>query len=316
MSNKFSPQDIQIESKKAYLIAQHREMVSTWQGAQDVFTRLCRRLHLSLELDQCLAIFLEELRSVLAFNSFSYQHQEGRDNFVYTEGYGGQHRCEYNLSLEGESLGYLSLNRRSRFAEEELMVLEQIIGILIFSLRNCWHHRQALAAAMTDSITLLGNRRALLSALESTTPLSRPHQEPLALLLCDLDHFKQVNDNHGHIFGDHVLTMVSDAIRDSIRSSDGAFRFGGEEFAVLLPRTGMVEAMAVAERIGLAVENQHYVYEGGEAQVTISIGLAEYESAESPDDFIGRADKALYLAKRDGRNCVRKARTGATALQN
>lgn len=314
MAKSLSPQDIQTESKKAHLIAQHKELVSHWQNAQDVFTRLCRRLHVSLELDQCLTVFLEELRSVMAFNSFSYQHDQGRDSYVYSEGYGGQHHCEYNLTLQGEHLGYLSLNRRSRFAEEELMVLEQMIGILVFPLRNCWLHRQAQGAALTDSITLLGNKRALVNAMKRCTVLSSRHQQPLSVLICDLDHFKLVNDSYGHVFGDQVLAEVAGLIRSSVRVSDEAFRFGGEEFAVLLPHTAMNEAMVVAERIRQAVEGHPFCCGEIPVRVTVSGGVTEYLSAtgEAIETFLGVADKALYRAKRDGRNLIRSGLREAT----
>lgn len=311
MRKSYPQQDPQAETKKANLIARHKELVMNWQTAQDVFTRLCRRLHMSLDLDQSLSIFLEELRSVMAFNSFSYQHHQGHDSYVYTEGYGGQHQCEYNLTLQGEHFGYLTLNRRSRFAEEELAVLEQLIGILVFPLRNCWRYRQVWDAALTDSITSLGNKRAMLASMERSMLLSGRHGEPLSLLLCDLDHFKRVNDNHGHVFGDQVLAEIAQVIRQSIRSSDEAFRYGGEEFAVILPHTDMVEASIVAERIRIAVEQFRLSYEGRSVKVTVSTGIAQYDrdSAADSDALIELADRALYNAKRDGRNQTRQAAT-------
>lgn len=318
MPKLLSPQDTQTESKKAQLIARHRELVTNWQNAQDVFTRLCRRLHTSLELDQCLSVFLEELHSIMAFNSFSYQHEQGPDSYVYTEGYGGQHRCEYNLSLQGESLGHLALYRRSRFAEEELVVLEQMIGILVFPLRNCWLHRQALGAALTDSITLLGNKRALFSALERCTLLSGRHSQPLSLVLCDLDHFKAVNDSHGHMFGDQVLGDVAGIIRNCVRTSDEAFRFGGEEFAILLPHTNVQEANVVAERIRTAISERVFRSGVEDVEITVSAGIAQYPlgAGENPDMFVARADKALYRAKREGRNKVCLALQNEHALQD
>lgn len=309
-------QDAQDRTKKAQLIAQHRELMNSWNNAQDVFTRLCRRLHSSLELDQCLAVFLEELRSIMAFNSFCYQHDQDHDSYVYTEGYGGQHNCQYNLALQGQSLGYLTINRRTRFAEEELAVLEQMIGILVFPLRNCWQHRQAWDAALTDSLTHLGNKRALLDALERSSTLSCRHGEPHALLLCDLDHFKQVNDCHGHVFGDRVLCEIAHVIRCAIRSSDVAYRYGGEEFAVLLPHTNADDAMIVAERIRVAVE-QHAIRHGElVVNVTTSSGVAEYHQqyASTANEFIAQADAALYQAKRDGRNRTCKAIFSQPAL--
>ena len=306
------PHDAQTESKKAHLIAHHRELMNSWSSAQDVFTRLCRRLHTSLELDNCLSIFLEELHSVMAFNSFSYQHEHGQNSYIYAEGFGGQHQCEYNLSLQGEPLGYLKVTRRSRFAEEELAVLEQLIGILVFPLRNCWNHRQVWDAALTDSITRLGNKRALLAAIERSILLSRRHTEPVSLLLCDLDHFKKVNDSHGHVFGDRMLGAIAEVISNSIRSSDQAFRFGGEEFAVLLPHTALEEATIVAERIRQAIEQHQLLCEGHTVKVTASLGVAQYDNnaAANPadsDGFIESADEALYRAKDHGRNAIRKA---------
>jgi two-component system cell cycle response regulator len=119
------------------------------------------------------------------------------------------------------------------------------------------------------------------------------------VLMVDVDHFKAINDQHGHAEGDEVLRRVALNLREGLRGGDLVARWGGEEFCVVLPRTSLVEAYALAERVATRVADN------GEPQVTVSIGVAEAHAArESVEDVIRRADQALYGAKEAGRNCV------------
>ena len=155
--------------------------------------------------------------------------------------------------------------------------------------------------ATTDPLTGAWNRRQLEDAAAGEMRRSTRYGHPLALLLVDIDHFKRVNDTHGHAEGDRVLRTVADLVRGSIRLSDSLTRWGGEEFIVLMPNTGLASATILAERIREAVFGHAFE---GLGPVSISLGVAEYLAASSLGDWVARADQALYRAKSMGRNRV------------
>jgi diguanylate cyclase len=154
--------------------------------------------------------------------------------------------------------------------------------------------------ARTDKLTKLNNRRFILEKLDYELRRAKRYQHPLCLLLLDIDHFKQINDAHGHAIGDKVLIMVANALEKNVRNTDIVGRYGGEEFLVILPVCSQKEGMIVAEKLRNAVMN----IECDECdQITISGGLAEYQDQTS-DELIKNADKSLYTAKESGRNRI------------
>ena len=168
--------------------------------------------------------------------------------------------------------------------------------------------------AVTDALTGLLNRRAFFERLGAELRRSARYERPLALLMLDLNHFKRVNDEHGHPAGDRVLAQTATAIGAALRTSDVVARYGGEELVVLLPETTCAEAEVVAEKLRAAMAGQLFALGGGEAlRVTVSVGVAALErpgplDALAPDDaereLVRLADDALYAAKRGGRNRV------------
>jgi two-component system cell cycle response regulator len=159
--------------------------------------------------------------------------------------------------------------------------------------------------AITDGLTRLYNSRSFYSQLELEVDRFNRYQHPLTLLLLDIDHFKDYNDKYGHLEGDKVLVRFSQIIRTCLRTNDSAYRYGGEEFTVILPETAGEEARTVAQRIRAALEAEPFSPEDGEeVTVTISIGLTEYHAKEELSTFIQRADQAMYRSKRSGRNKV------------
>lgn len=156
-----------------------------------------------------------------------------------------------------------------------------------------------------DPLTGLFNARQLHEQLQQEARRSVRYDRPLSLIMLDCDHFKRINDNFGHLAGDHVLQRLAMVISRTLRRSDYAFRYGGEEFIVLMPETRLVAAVQLAERLreSFAHEVVH-TDEGGEIVCTISIGVAELKLGESPVSWLKRADEAGYEAKRQGRNRV------------
>ena len=163
--------------------------------------------------------------------------------------------------------------------------------------------------AQTDPLTQLLNRRALTERITAEMERALRYDSTMALLMIDLDHFKKVNDTHGHLVGDDVLRDVGQLLGNTIRTTDIVARYGGEEFLVLLPETDDAGAEAFAERIRAAVEQHAFVSDSltEPLRLTASVGVAIYPAAriESVEDLFARADAALYRAKADGRNRVR-----------
>jgi len=159
--------------------------------------------------------------------------------------------------------------------------------------------------AVTDGLTKLYNSRSFYSQLETEVDRFNRYKHPLALLLLDLDHFKDYNDTYGHLEGDKVLVRFSQIIKTCLRANDTAYRYGGEEFTVILPETGGDEAGLVAQRIRAALETERFSpINGKEVKITISIGVTEYQTKEELSTFIQRADRAMYRSKQKGRNLV------------
>lgn len=163
------------------------------------------------------------------------------------------------------------------------------------------------AESMTDPLSGLGNRKFFDRQIDRLTDEARKSDEPLTLLLLDIDHFKSFNDNYGHLTGDQVLRLVAQTLRQNVKGRDVTARYGGEEFAVLLPATPMRQALTVADNIRRAVMSKELKKKStGEilGRVTISIGVAALAEADDPLTLIDRADACLYAAKRNGRNRV------------
>jgi diguanylate cyclase len=159
--------------------------------------------------------------------------------------------------------------------------------------------------AFNDALTGLRNRRGFDNALEETITDSMKKHSPMCLLLIDIDHFKNVNDTHGHLVGDKVLRGLSKLLVNKMRGNDVLSRYGGEEFAVILPNTPITGAFTVAENLRLSAQKLRLtnVKTGNRlTDVTISTGVACYRNGENTEDFINRCDKALYRAKHLGRN--------------
>lgn len=160
--------------------------------------------------------------------------------------------------------------------------------------------------ANTDPLTELKNRRAFMESGEALIIQCRRYPHPLSALLIDIDHFKSINDRYGHHLGDAAIRRVADAITSTLRDSDVTGRLGGEEFAVLMPHTDLNAARRVAERLRAAAANIRIPVPGQDPiQLTISVGVADYELGMSLDILVMHADLALYRAKHDGRDRVR-----------
>jgi two-component system cell cycle response regulator len=168
------------------------------------------------------------------------------------------------------------------------------------------YHEEIYRLTIIDALTGIHNKRYLLDFLDRELARSARHRRPLAMGILDIDHFKIINDQMGHLAGDHALRELAVIIKEATRREELFARYGGEEFAVVWPETSREEAIGIGERLRELVESHLFGYEGRTFNVTISMGIAttEGEPSLTPTDLIRRADEKLYAAKEAGRNRV------------
>jgi diguanylate cyclase (GGDEF)-like protein len=167
------------------------------------------------------------------------------------------------------------------------------------------YHEEIYRMTIIDGLTQVHVKRYLLEALDKELMRARRHQRELSFLMIDIDHFKKINDVHGHLAGDHVLKEVARLMQQRIRRDEVLARYGGEEFAIILPETTLEGGCALAEGLREKIEESRFVFQGETIRVTISIGAAMLvEEHRTSLDLIKKADEKLYEAKRAGRNRV------------
>ncbi len=201
----------------------------------------------------------------------------------------------YEKKIKGQNMALKELNEslESKVKERTLKLEEA--------------NRQLEKLATTDALTQVHNRYFFMESLEAEVKRFQRYQNPFSLIMFDLDHFKQINDRYGHQKGDEILVSTSQLIAHALRETDTLFRFGGEEFMVLLPETGLDKAFDIAERMRRLIEEHDF---GLEAPATISIGVAVFQESDSIDSIIRKVDALLYQAKNKGRNSISKMTTG------
>jgi diguanylate cyclase (GGDEF)-like protein len=215
------------------------------------------------------------------------------------------------LTVGGEVIGSVLLNHPAPYTEAQQQRIRDSVGQAAPVLANLRNLAVAEIRAATDGLTGLPNKRAVTDAMKRLFAQASATASPLGLLLIDLDHFKHINDEWGHPVGDQVLANVGPVLRSVLRARDFAGRNGGEEFAVLLPDTGIPATLEIAERIRAAVAE--ISLPGTDVSVTASLGVVGFPDHATTLDRLERlADAALYIAKRKGRNRVELADPSAT----
>ncbi len=213
---------------------------------------------------------------------------------------------EVPISYRGATIGELVVedDANSRIWEdEEVLMVRTASDQLAVAISHARLFRQVQTQAMTDSLTGLYNHRYFQERLDRETKLADRRDEPVSLILLDLDHLKQINDSHGHRSGDMALCHVAAIMRSVVSEVDVCARYGGEEFVVILPHCDRVDAIKVAERLRESIASSPVERVG---QITASIGVATYpQGAKSKEELVEIADRAMYLAKAAGRNRVR-----------
>lgn len=285
-----------IDKKLALKDSQHYEKVRT---------HLLNLLQTTLEISELADLFFGVIREQLDITHLSYEFKP--QNIALTYGQRALHTSSYSISSNGQELGELTLSRRNIMSERELLILEFLIGPLVLPLRNCLMYHQAIISAHTDPLTGLGSRSAMSNTLDREFSIAKRLQWPLSLLVIDIDWFKRINDTYGHSTGDMVLRQVADTVRSCLRNTDQCFRYGGEEFVVILSKTDAQQAAEISERIRHSVDNLLLAKGSETIKTSVSIGFAEAQTGDHSQSLFDKADSALYQAKANGRNQIAAA---------
>ncbi len=265
---------------------------------------LVEQLQTSLELPQQLQIFSMAAGKILPLSSIEIHTAVG--SFLAPGSYSSAHEYRSMLVLQEQCLAELVYQSDTPVSPIQQRRLAELETQWLFPLRNGLIVTRLQQLALKDTLTGLGNRRFFDDAFAKAVLLSTRKQLPCALILLDLDNFKPVNDQHGHHAGDEVLLSVADAMRQTLRLSDNIFRFGGDEFAVLLTAEDALSAELVAHRLVKAISQHHTCEKYG---VSASAGLAQLQYQEQGLALFQRADDALYQAKQAGKNAVKVAQS-------
>lgn len=216
-----------------------------------------------------------------------------------------EHPCAYVVAEHPSTV--LQLQRQSlvELFQQSPQLMQNLLEVLCNRVRQ--GNRLILDReqnANIDTLTGSFNRRWLEHVFERESTRCTLNEEPLALLMLDVDHFKAYNDQHGHLAGDYALCLVAHSLRNQLRPKDSLVRFGGEEFVIVLPGVATPEARSIGDRLRQTLEQIPSFYSplGAQPGVTISLGLAQMRTQDSLQSLIARADAALYLAKQQGRN--------------
>ncbi|MBI5923696.1 MAG: GGDEF domain-containing protein [Betaproteobacteria bacterium] len=250
---------------------------------------------------------------ILRDKAGSYQYLANGDNHILNVNYLPE--LKWYLFVEQNEETALAGIRRTLYINLAISLLVTLVVLAFAHLVLSRYQQRIEEMATTDELTGLLNRHAFNILIDKVLADYRRSPRPLAILLADIDHFKQINDQHGHRAGDRVLSSVVSMLLGELRESDIAVRWGGEEFLIVLVGCDSAEARRIAEKLREKVATSPIRADSQSFAVTISIGVSQYDGVEQPDETVSRADTALYAAKNGGRNRVEVARDSGTFVQ-
>ncbi len=204
------------------------------------------------------------------------------------------------LKVHNNIIGVLTAthSQKDAFDIQDETILTLLGNSIVLDIENARLYRLSI----TDPLTKVYNRQFLYNKLPEEISRFTRYKTPLSLILFDVDYFKKFNDTYGHNAGDYILKNLATVVRQSIRSVDMLVRYGGEEFLILSPESAIDDAFAIAERIRQEIEKTEFLFEEKNLKITISLGVSQYRFGLTPEEFIRDTDRALYMAKQNGRN--------------
>ncbi|MCG7982914.1 MAG: GGDEF domain-containing protein [Candidatus Thiodiazotropha lotti] len=271
-------------------------------GTLGLIMELSGKLQTTLEVDTLIELFAQVMGNQALYDSLDYcAPTNGMElHFGQDE---QRNKLGYNLKVLDTDLGQVVVSRNKRYNKSEIAQVENFLAALLYPLRNALLYQAAIESAFLDSLTGIKNRTAFDSNFSREIELNRRKNSELSVIVMDIDFFKRINDQFGHAVGDLVLKQVAKAAELTIRSSDALYRYGGEEFVVVLNGTDQTGARLLAERIRENIENLR-VESLKDLQVTLSLGVSMMNEGDTTESLFKRADEALYVAKNQGRNQV------------
>jgi len=256
----------------------------------------------SLEFEHIIESFMREIEAEIPHSGYFFE--SGDTGQEVSNGQTVGCCANYRLRIQDHQLGEISLFREIVFTSHELCRLEELLCALIYPVRNASMYHIALQSAYRDPLTGLNNRAAMEKLLPREIELANRHDRPMAVLMMDLDGFKQINDRYGHDVGDQVLRDVGQVLQAAVRNTDLLYRYGGDEFVGGLAQTDIKGAFKVSERIRCGVEELTISGQEISSKVEVSIGITMLKSGDIFQHAFKRADRALYRAKQRGKNCI------------
>ena len=274
--------------------------IDTLNADKQTLLELSNKLHSTLDLDNLITLFTLDITPILNLDDVIYQTPEKTDS-IETK---GRHLISYQLVFNKKNLGEIALIRRTRFSDKEQKFIEKVLLALLSPINNALEYQHAMKLAMHDPLTGVFNRLAMDSMASREIELAQRNKSSLSMIALDIDFFKKVNDTYGHAFGDCVLKHLTECVKQCTRATDAMFRYGGEEFNLILNNTELSGALELAERIRQNIEQTPCTCNGKSINITASMGISVLNEDDSKTSFFKRADDALYQAKAAGRNQV------------
>ncbi len=267
--------------------------------------RVSTALQTTLDLEQILQLFSQEVSAYVYHESLVYEKADA--GILLEFGTPAANSCQYELVVSGNNIGSITITRQRVFDEDAIKEFETLLCGLIYPLLNAILYRDAVESAHRDPLTQVLNRSALLTYAVREIDLAKRQDLPLSLLLIDLDNFKSINDRYGHAVGDTVIQHVSNRFMACIRKSDLLFRYGGDEFTVLMSSTDTQQALKVVNRLLRCIREPVSTNGHGWFKLSSSIGVAGLRPEDNYSTLVKRADGAMYQAKTSGGNTFRVA---------
>lgn len=278
-------------------------LLTNWAGCHTGYNdqvSLVEQLQTTLDIEQQLTIFLEALSNSFKISAIDLETYHGR--FTTGEAPKGCEMLALPIRIHDQLMGRVIYHSQKPITDILLSSLSNFQKRLVFPLRNALAFWQLQQLALQDSLTGIGNRTSYNDAISRAISHSKRYQKSFSLLVLDLDNFKQVNDNFGHQMGDELLVQFVDIANKCLRNTDQFFRFGGDEFAIILEHDEQNSASVVSNRLLNAIKESDIIKK---FKVSVSIGAATSAIEDLESSIFAKADKALYEAKLAGKNCVK-----------
>lgn len=259
-------------------------------------------LQKTLDFNELIQTFSTKIQNLVPHHGFIYTNPKFNLNIL--KGTKSSNSCSYKLTAEDMMLGELKLMRQNHFDRTEIYLLETLLSYLISPLKNATLFNQTLTIANAEQHTQTNNRPAFNESIKREITLSRRYLIPLSLIFIDINGFKIISDTYGHLCANRVLITIVASIKNSIRTCDNIYHYGGENFCILLSNTDTKGAELLSNRIRENIEYTSLSYSNPQIIMTSSIGTSCLDTHDTVNTFISRTESAMYQAIINGRNQI------------